>query len=94
MNIWTIGSYGPQPEVVVENADLDDPFIGIPESQEKYIHQLIVLDEKTVDESEIDWAADVPDEARRHAFRYAVHSFTLHISVRIPFTFILLTFLF
>ncbi len=52
----------------MEDADLDYPLIGIPLSQENYIHNLFVLDAKTVDELEIQWAADVPEEARRHAF--------------------------
>ena len=66
---WTVGDYGPQPEVVMEDAESEDPFIGIPESQENYIHHLFVLDAKTEDEIEIQWDEDVPQEARRHAFR-------------------------
>ena len=68
----TIGTSGDSraiSKVVLDDADSEDPFIGIPESQGNYIHHLFVLDAKTEDEIEIQWDEDVPQEARRHAFR-------------------------
>ena len=69
---WTIGVHGPQPAVVVEDADLSDTEIiddGIPLSQKEYTHNLIVLDPKSDDEELIKWDDDVHEEAQRHAFR-------------------------
>ena len=73
---WTVGAFGPQPEVVVEvaveDAELSDTEIiddGIPLSQKEYTRNLIVLDPISDDEKLIKWDADVTEEAKRHAFR-------------------------